>query len=89
MTAEHVTGPRTASSTGAASARCGTVQQSIASSCTSCPTLPVQVAELIAQGKLRAKIEKVLPLEEAAAAHELSQGGHVCGKLVLQVADLS
>jgi NADPH:quinone reductase-like Zn-dependent oxidoreductase len=48
----------------------------------------VQVSKLIQEGKLKPTIEKVFPLAEAAAAHELLEGGHVRGKLVLQVADL-
>lgn len=48
----------------------------------------LQVSKFIQEGKLRPTIEKVLPLAEAAAAHELLEGGHVRGKLVLQVADL-
>jgi len=40
---------------------------------------------LVSEGKLRPQIEKVYPLEEAAAAHTRSEGGHVAGKLVLRV----
>jgi NADPH:quinone reductase-like Zn-dependent oxidoreductase len=46
----------------------------------------VQLAELMASGKLKVTIHKVLPLAEAAQAHQISEEGHVRGKLVLQVA---
>lgn len=49
----------------------------------------VQVAELIEAGKLKPTIAKVFPLAEAAAAHTLLEEGHVRGKLVLAVSELS
>jgi NADPH:quinone reductase-like Zn-dependent oxidoreductase len=42
-----------------------------------------QVARLIDAGHLRPCVEKVLPLREVRQAHELSQSGHVRGKIVL------
>jgi len=37
-------------------------------------------------GVLRAPLAEVLPLEQAARAHELSESGHVRGKIVLRIA---
>jgi hypothetical protein len=48
--------------------------------------LPLQLVELMKTGKLKVTIDQVLPLAEAAKAHEVSEAGHVRGKLVLQVA---
>ena len=44
-----------------------------------------QLAKLVDAGKLRSVVETVLPLSEARRAQELSQGGHVRGKIVLKV----
>ena len=44
-----------------------------------------QIAALIDAGDLKPAVTTVLPLAEAARAHELSQTGHVRGKIVLQV----
>jgi NADPH:quinone reductase-like Zn-dependent oxidoreductase len=44
-----------------------------------------QLAKLVDEGKLRVSLEAVLPLSEARRAQELSQGGHVRGKIVLKV----
>lgn len=44
-----------------------------------------RLAALAEDGRLLVDIAEVLPLEEAARAHELSEGGHVRGKLVLRV----
>jgi NADPH:quinone reductase-like Zn-dependent oxidoreductase len=41
---------------------------------------------LIDIGKLQVIVEKELPLSDAAAAHELSETGHVRGKIILNVA---
>lgn len=46
-----------------------------------------EIARLIDAGKVRSVIETVLPLPEAAKAHELSQTGRTTGKIVLQVVD--
>lgn len=43
------------------------------------------VADLAATDALRVHVERTFPLEEAARAHELSEAGHVRGKLVLTV----
>jgi len=42
-----------------------------------------EIAELIEDGDVKVHIEKAFPLSEVAAAHELLEGGHVRGKLVL------
>jgi NADPH:quinone reductase-like Zn-dependent oxidoreductase len=44
-----------------------------------------QIAALIDAGKIKPFIYEVLPLAQAAKAHELSETGHVRGKIVLQV----
>lgn len=44
------------------------------------------IAELVETGRLRAHIDTVLPLEQAARAHELSGSGRGIGKIVLTVA---
>ncbi len=44
------------------------------------------VASLVEAGRLRAEIDTVLPLEEAAKAHRLGEDGHTTGKIVLTVA---
>jgi NADPH:quinone reductase-like Zn-dependent oxidoreductase len=44
-----------------------------------------ELAKLVDAGKLRPYLETVLPLAEARRAQELSQGGHVRGKIVLKV----
>jgi NADPH:quinone reductase-like Zn-dependent oxidoreductase len=45
-----------------------------------------EMARLVDSGKLRPVVEEVLPLEEAARAHEKNQTLHTRGKLVLRVA---
>lgn len=45
----------------------------------------VDLARLAALGQLKPAIERVFPLAEVGRAHELSEGGHVRGKLVLAV----
>ncbi|RKT07046.1 NADPH:quinone reductase-like Zn-dependent oxidoreductase [Streptomyces sp. 3211.6] len=45
----------------------------------------VQIAALVEEGKLRPVIDTVLPLEEAARAHELGERGRTTGKIVLTV----
>lgn len=44
-----------------------------------------EITKLIQRGALRPTISAVLPLEEARRAHEMSEGRHVRGKLVLRV----
>ena len=42
-----------------------------------------KITALIEAGKVRPVIEKVFPLEQIAEAHQLSEAGHVRGKLVI------
>ncbi len=44
-----------------------------------------RIADLVANGRVKVHVDMVLPLEEARRAHELSQSGHVRGKIVLGV----
>jgi NADPH:quinone reductase-like Zn-dependent oxidoreductase len=44
-----------------------------------------QIVELVASGQIKVNIETILPLREARKAQELSQTGHVHGKIVLTV----
>lgn len=44
-----------------------------------------EIAGLVDSGKLKVFVDAVLPLAEAAKAHELSETGHVRGKIVLKV----
>jgi NADPH:quinone reductase-like Zn-dependent oxidoreductase len=44
-----------------------------------------ELAKLVEAGKLRPIVETLLPLAETRKGHELSQTGHVRGKIVLQV----
>jgi NADPH:quinone reductase-like Zn-dependent oxidoreductase len=46
------------------------------------------IAKLIDSAKLRPAIDRILPLSEARRAHELSQNGHVRGKIVLRVKEV-
>jgi NADPH:quinone reductase-like Zn-dependent oxidoreductase len=46
-----------------------------------------QLSELIDRKQLKPFVSEVLPLADARKAHELSQSGHVRGKIVLRVAD--
>jgi NADPH:quinone reductase-like Zn-dependent oxidoreductase len=45
------------------------------------------VTPLVHEGSLRPVVQETFPLERAADAHELLEGGHVRGKLVLTVED--
>jgi NADPH:quinone reductase-like Zn-dependent oxidoreductase len=45
-----------------------------------------ELASRVDRGELRVHVETVLPLAEARRGQELSQGGHVRGKIVLKVA---
>jgi NADPH:quinone reductase-like Zn-dependent oxidoreductase len=47
-----------------------------------------KIAKFIDSAKLRPTIDRILPLSEARRAHELSQNGHVHGKIVLRVKDI-
>jgi NADPH:quinone reductase-like Zn-dependent oxidoreductase len=44
-----------------------------------------ELAKLVDSGKLKASIEKVFPLAESGAAHDLNATGHTRGKIVLRV----
>ena len=47
-----------------------------------------EIAKLIDSAKLKPVIDRILPLREARRAHELSQNGHIRGKIVLRVKDI-
>jgi NADPH:quinone reductase-like Zn-dependent oxidoreductase len=47
-----------------------------------------KIAKLIDSARLRPMIDRILPLSEARRAHEVSQNGHVHGKIVLRVKDV-
>jgi NADPH:quinone reductase-like Zn-dependent oxidoreductase len=49
------------------------------------PTLLRRIGELVAAGDVRVELAEVLPLAEVRRAHELSESGHVRGKIVLTV----
>jgi NADPH:quinone reductase-like Zn-dependent oxidoreductase len=44
-----------------------------------------EIAKLLDEGKLAPVINRILPLSESRRAHELSQTGHIHGKIVLRV----
>lgn len=44
-----------------------------------------EIASLAESGRLRVRIDTVLPLEQAAKAHEIGEAGHTAGKIVLTV----
>lgn len=44
-----------------------------------------EVSRLVGEGKLKAHVQTVLPLAEAAEAHRLSESGRTRGKIVLRV----
>ncbi|WP_418960657.1 NADP-dependent oxidoreductase [Streptomyces tritici] len=46
-----------------------------------------ELAALVASGTLKVRVDTVLPLEDAAKAHELAESGRTTGKLVLSVAE--
>ena len=45
------------------------------------------IAQLIDEGRVRAVVGKIFPLQEARQAHELSQSGHGQGRIILHIAD--
>jgi NADPH:quinone reductase-like Zn-dependent oxidoreductase len=45
-----------------------------------------QIASLVVSGEVKVHIEGRLPLAEARRAQELSQAGHIQGKIVLKIA---
>ncbi|MFD9733773.1 NADP-dependent oxidoreductase [Umezawaea sp. NPDC059074] len=46
-----------------------------------------EIAGLVADGKIKVRIEAVLPLEDAGKAHELGEAGRSTGKIVLSVVE--
>jgi NADPH:quinone reductase-like Zn-dependent oxidoreductase len=44
-----------------------------------------RIAEMVASGEVHVEISELLPLSEVRRAHELSESGHVRGKIVLTV----
>jgi NADPH:quinone reductase-like Zn-dependent oxidoreductase len=46
-----------------------------------------EIAALVDSGRIKPRVSTVLPLEETAKAHEMIEGRHTSGKIVLQVAD--
>jgi NADPH:quinone reductase-like Zn-dependent oxidoreductase len=44
-----------------------------------------QIADLVVPGQIKVNVEKMLRLDEAREAQELSQDGHAHGKIVLAV----
>ena len=42
-----------------------------------------QIAELVAAGEVRVEVAETIPLADAARGHELSESGHVRGKIIL------
>jgi NADPH:quinone reductase-like Zn-dependent oxidoreductase len=45
-----------------------------------------RIGDLVAQGAVRVEIAELLQLAEVRRAHELSESGHVRGKIVLTLA---
>jgi NADPH:quinone reductase-like Zn-dependent oxidoreductase len=50
------------------------------------PAQLTEIAGLVDAGKLKAFVDAVFPLAEAGKAQDLSEAGHVRGKIVLRVA---
>ncbi len=46
-----------------------------------------EIARLVDEGKVKPEVTKVFPLKDVAKAQELSETGHVRGKIVLKVSD--
>ncbi|HXH98126.1 MAG TPA: zinc-binding dehydrogenase, partial [Gaiellaceae bacterium] len=44
-----------------------------------------EIGRMLDEGRLRVHVQQSFPLEDAVAAHELLEAGHVRGKLVLTV----
>jgi NADPH:quinone reductase-like Zn-dependent oxidoreductase len=53
------------------------------------PEQLARIAELVAGGDVRVEIAEAMPLADAKRAHQLSESGHVRGKLVLTLADVA
>lgn len=47
-----------------------------------------QIARLVDEGKIRPEVTQVFSLKDVAKAHQLSETGHVRGKIVLKVSDI-
>ena len=45
-----------------------------------------EIAKLVDTGLIKPHVSAVLPIQEAPKAHEMVEGRHTCGKIVLQVA---
>jgi NADPH:quinone reductase-like Zn-dependent oxidoreductase len=45
-----------------------------------------QIAQLVDQGAIKPRIDKVLPIDQAKQAHDLNEAGQTRGKIVLKVA---
>jgi NADPH:quinone reductase-like Zn-dependent oxidoreductase len=45
-----------------------------------------EIAKLVDEGQLKPVVSKVLPLQEVQKAHQMIEGKHVSGKIILQVA---
>lgn len=48
-----------------------------------------EITALVESGQLRVEIETVLPLEQAAKAHEIGEVGRTTGKIVLTVDEVA
>lgn len=46
-----------------------------------------KIASMVDEGKIKPFVSEIVPLAEARRAHELSQGGHTRGKIVLRVVE--
>jgi NADPH:quinone reductase-like Zn-dependent oxidoreductase len=42
-----------------------------------------RIAQMVAAGEVRVELEDVLPITDAGGAQQLSEAGHVRGKIVL------
>jgi len=49
------------------------------------PAQLTRIAELVVAGDVRVEIAEALPITEVGRAHELSESGHVRGKIVLAI----
>lgn len=49
------------------------------------PSQLTEIAELVDSGKLKTFVNAIFPLAEASKAHQLSETGHVRGKIVLKI----
>ena len=44
-----------------------------------------EIATMIETGKIKGVVDRVLPLQETALAHQLVAAGHVRGKIVISI----